>query len=355
MTRQAQQNAAVGSTQTSHSANRDDVTEDVATRRMKPAEREPREAMGDAPPAIPLHLLRRGKNVRRTYDKKKLEELAASIEENGVLQPPTVRPLADGLFELMIGGRRLAAFEHLHAKDPARFAALPCQVVEMSDADIGVLQLVENLQREDMTADEIAEAMVEQAEASGHSARDLAKKLSLSERMVQLYLKVGRAPAFLRAFARGVDVEVKKKAADGTTETETARKPGLELQKLVSLVRVYDVLFAQDEKYKAAPGYKLHAERVTSRLAQRAAAEEWTRSELERHCAEALRAPSSDGAEASSTTPKRQSAYRITSDSIRIDIKRLATLGANERRLFATRLIEALGDLAAELAPPKSA
>ena len=83
---------------------------------------------------------------RRYFDQKRLEELAQSIKELGILEPLLVRPLNDGLYELIAGERRFKAAEI------AGLEEVPCVVKEMDDDTVKQVQLIENLQREDLNA-----------------------------------------------------------------------------------------------------------------------------------------------------------------------------------------------------------
>jgi ParB family chromosome partitioning protein len=83
---------------------------------------------------------------RRYFDPKKLEELAQSIKELGILEPLLVRPLNDGYYELIAGERRFKA------AGIAGLSEVPCVVKEMDDDTVKQVQLIENLQREDLNA-----------------------------------------------------------------------------------------------------------------------------------------------------------------------------------------------------------
>jgi ParB family transcriptional regulator, chromosome partitioning protein len=83
---------------------------------------------------------------RRYFDQKKLEELAQSIKELGILEPLLVRPLNDGYYELIAGERRFKA------AGIAGLSEVPCVVKEMDDDTVKQVQLIENLQREDLNA-----------------------------------------------------------------------------------------------------------------------------------------------------------------------------------------------------------
>lgn len=80
---------------------------------------------------------------RREIHPEQVEELAKSIQSEGLLQPVVVRE-KDGKFELIAGERRLSAFKHL--KQPR----IPARIIEASDASSAALALIENLQRENL-------------------------------------------------------------------------------------------------------------------------------------------------------------------------------------------------------------
>ncbi|NLC53384.1 MAG: ParB/RepB/Spo0J family partition protein [Firmicutes bacterium] len=88
---------------------------------------------------------------RRHFDPESLQELAASIKEHGVLQPLLVRQKDSG-YQLIAGERRLRAAKQ------AGLRAVPVVVKELDDRTIMEIALVENLQREDLSPIEEAEA-----------------------------------------------------------------------------------------------------------------------------------------------------------------------------------------------------
>ena len=87
---------------------------------------------------------------RRTFSPGALEELVASIREKGVLQPVLVRPTPDG-YELVAGERRFRAAE------AAGLSTIPAVVRRLSDREALEAALVENIQRTDLNAIELAE------------------------------------------------------------------------------------------------------------------------------------------------------------------------------------------------------
>ena len=132
-------------------------------------------------PAIALALIRANPGQpRKHFDAKLLDELADSIRENGLLQPITVRPVADGRYEIVAGERRFRAHQRLVERGFADFADVVANVVEMDDVTRDVNAIIENLQRADIRPLEEANAFQRILE-TGMSAKELAKKLGISQ------------------------------------------------------------------------------------------------------------------------------------------------------------------------------
>ena len=83
---------------------------------------------------------------RRVFDEEKLEELSASIRTQGLLQPLVARPLVQGGYELIAGERRW------RASQMAGLEQVPVVVRQVSDQEASALALIENIQREDLSA-----------------------------------------------------------------------------------------------------------------------------------------------------------------------------------------------------------
>jgi len=112
-----------------------------------------------------------------------LDELMASIGENGLIEPIKVRPLGNGEYEVVCGHRRLEAVKQLgHDK-------ILAIVERLSDEKAATQGLVENLQREDLPWKEEAQAYISLTEQHGWSQRQLAKKIGKSHRYVQERIK----------------------------------------------------------------------------------------------------------------------------------------------------------------------
>jgi ParB family chromosome partitioning protein len=108
-------------------------------------------------------------NPRQTFDQKKLEELAGSIRQNGLIQPITVRPNASG-FEIVAGARRF------RASQLAELFSVPARIVELDDTEAMVWQLVENSQRLDVHPYEEAQGFQRLLDMPGYDVSALVEK-----------------------------------------------------------------------------------------------------------------------------------------------------------------------------------
>ena len=90
---------------------------------------------------------------RKDMAPEALEELAASIQSQGIIQPIVVRPLAYGQYEIIAGERRWRAARHAGLKQ------VPCLVKKVEDKAAIAMALIENIQREDLNVIEEAQAL----------------------------------------------------------------------------------------------------------------------------------------------------------------------------------------------------
>jgi ParB family chromosome partitioning protein len=117
-----------------------------------------------------------------------LDELAESIEVYGLLQPIVVRGIGDGRFEVVAGHRRLAAVQSLGWSD------VPAIVRSADEGDAFLLALIENLQRDDLSPREEAEALEILVRERGMSTRQVAEAVKRSASYVSRRLRVFEDP-----------------------------------------------------------------------------------------------------------------------------------------------------------------
>jgi len=126
---------------------------------------------------------------RTRFDAQSLEELAASIRQVGIVQPLTVRETGDGRYQLIAGERRLRA---------ARMAGLthvPAYVRTADDTAMLEMALVENIQREDLDAMEVAITYQRLIEECSLTQEQLSDRVGKQRSTVANYLRLLRLPA----------------------------------------------------------------------------------------------------------------------------------------------------------------
>lgn len=128
---------------------------------------------------------------RTVFDGDRIEELAVTIEEHGLLQPIVVRKQGTG-YEIIAGERRYRAVRSLG------WETIPAIVKEMTDETTASLALIENLQREDLTPIEEAEAYERLLALQEITQEVLARKLGRSQSTIANKLRLLRLPTDVR-------------------------------------------------------------------------------------------------------------------------------------------------------------
>ena len=145
--------------------------------------------------AVPIARIIPNRNQpRQEFDPKKLEELTASIKENGIIQPLTVRELDEDNFELIAGERRLRA-----AKD-AGLETVPVYILSV-DADVEMMEyaLVENIQRVDLKPIEKAEGYAILSGKYDLSQDEIAKRVGKSRPAIANALRLLKLPPEIKS------------------------------------------------------------------------------------------------------------------------------------------------------------
>jgi len=124
---------------------------------------------------------------RTRFDTASIERLAQSISQNGLLQPLSVRR-SGKKYELIAGERRLRALRLLGCE------SAPCIVVDVDEEKSAVLALIENIQREDLSVFEQADAIKQLIERWDVSQSEAAERLGLSQSAVANKLRILRLP-----------------------------------------------------------------------------------------------------------------------------------------------------------------
>ena len=139
---------------------------------------------------IPLDEIEANPNQpRREFDEGSLQELSNSIRELGIVQPITVRQTAVRKYQIVAGERRW------RASQMAGLATIPAYIRTIDDENVMEMALVENIQREDLNAIDIALAYAHLLDQEGMTQEKVADRVGKSRVAVANYLRLLKLPA----------------------------------------------------------------------------------------------------------------------------------------------------------------
>ncbi len=142
---------------------------------------------------LPISQVEPGLNQpRKRFDDEALADLAASIEEHGIIQPLTVRRLSTGYYQIIAGERRWRAAKLAGCKE------VPVVIIEADDRKVMELGLIENLQREDLNPMEEAEGYLALLTDFGLTQEELARRMGKSRPAIANALRLTALPPAVR-------------------------------------------------------------------------------------------------------------------------------------------------------------
>jgi ParB family chromosome partitioning protein len=146
---------------------------------------------------IPLDIIENNpKQPRRDFDEQAMQELAHSIKLHDIIQPVTVSRLSNGKYQLISGERRMRAARLAGLKD------IPAYVRQANDNDLLELALLENLQREDLNAMEIALSYKRMMEELERSQEEVAERMGKDRSTVTNYIRLLKLPPDIQVAVR---------------------------------------------------------------------------------------------------------------------------------------------------------
>ena len=126
---------------------------------------------------------------RREFNDEALQDLANSIKEIGIVQPITLRQIAENRFQIIAGERRWRASQIIGLK------SIPAYIRTIKDENVMELALVENIQREDLNAIEIALAYEQLLSGEGMTQEKISERVGKSRTAITNYLRLLKLPA----------------------------------------------------------------------------------------------------------------------------------------------------------------
>lgn len=139
---------------------------------------------------VPITQIERNPNQpRHDFDEEALQELANSIREIGIVQPITLRQLDENHYQIIAGERRW------RASQLAGLSSIPAYIRTINDENVMEMALVENIQREDLNAVEIALAYQHLLDNTGFTQEKVAERVGKKRATVANFLRLLKLPA----------------------------------------------------------------------------------------------------------------------------------------------------------------
>ena len=152
---------------------------------------------------IAINLIESNPNQpRREFDEAALKELAASIREIGIITPITLRQTADGKYQIIAGERRW------RASQMAGLKSIPAYIRTAEEDNVMEMALVENIQREDLNAIEIALAYQHLSESTGMTQERISERVGKSRTSITNYLRLLKLPAQIQMALKNKEMDM---------------------------------------------------------------------------------------------------------------------------------------------------
>ena len=175
---------------------------------------------------------------RKTFNPEELDSLADSIRMHGIIQPLTVRRLPSGFYQIIAGERRWRAAQR------ADLTSLPAYIREVDDENLHAMALVENIQRQDLNAIEIALGMQRLIDECNLTQDALSEKVGKKRSTISNYMRLLKLPDEVQlALKEGLISMGHAKAIAGAPDGVQVRvlkriiKKGLSVRQAEELVR----------------------------------------------------------------------------------------------------------------------
>ena len=179
---------------------------------------------------------------RTEFNEEALDELADSIRQLGIIQPITVRKTDNEKYIIISGERRWRAAQR------ANLESLPAYVREVDDENLHAMALVENIQRQDLNAIEIALGMQRLLEECNLTQDALSEKVGKKRSSVANYLRLLKLPNEVQlALKEGLISMGHAKAIAGAPESEQVRLLKKCIKKALSVRQIEELVRALNE------------------------------------------------------------------------------------------------------------
>lgn len=188
---------------------------------------------------------------RREFDEEAMNELANSIREVGIITPITLRQMPDGNYQIIAGERRW------RASQLAGLTTIPAYIRTVEDENVMEMALVENIQREDLNAIEIALAYQHMSDTMGMTQEKIADRVGKSRTAITNYMRLLKLPAQIQMALKNHEMDMGHARALLAIDSPSAQiklfrevqKNGYSVRKVEELVQA----FKNDNDVQAPP------------------------------------------------------------------------------------------------------
>lgn len=178
---------------------------------------------------------------RREFDEEAMNELANSIREVGIITPITLRQMPDGNYQIIAGERRW------RASQLAGLTTIPAYIRTVEDENVMEMALVENIQREDLNAIEIALAYQHMSDTMGMTQEKIADRVGKSRTAITNYMRLLKLPAQIQMALKNHEMDMGHARALLAIDSPSAQiklfrevqKNGYSVRKVEELVQAF--------------------------------------------------------------------------------------------------------------------
>lgn len=213
------------------------------------------------------------KQPRRDFDEQALQELSDSIKLHDIIQPITVSKLSSGKYRLIAGERRWRATKMAGLKD------IPAYVRQANDAQLLELALLENLQREDLNAMEVALSYKRMMEELDYTQEQVGERMSIDRSTVANFIRLLKLPPAIQLAVRNAELSMGHARALVNVDTidkqlyifKEIKEKGLSVRQTEALVRnLYkDGVVKKTSKNTLPPAYQKIEDKLASQFSTR--------------------------------------------------------------------------------------
>ena len=139
---------------------------------------------------------------RRDFDQESLEELAESLREIGIIQPITLRKMAEGDYQIIAGERRF------RAAGIAGLKTIPAYIRTADDENVMAMALIENIQREDLNSMEVALACQNLLEVYKMTQEQLSSRIGKKRATIANYIRLLKLPAEIQVALKNKQIDM---------------------------------------------------------------------------------------------------------------------------------------------------